>query len=119
MSSHEMSHGQGHGGSGPGAHADEVGHVAPVGIYYAVFATLMVMTAVTVAVAFVDLGPFNTVAALAIAFFKATLVGLYFMHLRWSNRLNGLGILAAVAALALLLFVTLSDYMSRAWMGGP
>ncbi|HXI03468.1 MAG TPA: cytochrome C oxidase subunit IV family protein [Candidatus Saccharimonadales bacterium] len=102
-----------------GGHQGTTGHVAPVGLYVAVFATLIFMTGLTVAVAFLDLGPFNTVAAMGIAVFKASLVALYFMHLRWSPKLNGLAMMAALACLALLVLVTLSDTLSRGWMGGP
>ena len=58
-------------------------HVVPTKIYYAIFATLMVLTGVTVAVAYVDLGPLNTVVALAIACFKALIVVLFFMHVKY------------------------------------
>lgn len=95
----------------------EHAHVMPRRVYYAVFATLIVFTAVTVAVAYLDLGPLNTVVAMAIASTKATLVMLYFMHLRYSDRLTWLMIAAAVAWLGLLIIITLSDYASRGWLG--
>ncbi len=103
---------------GRAEHRGAVGHVVPVGVYFSVFTALMILTGVTAAVAFLDLGFFNTIVALGIAFTKATLVGLYFMHLRWAEKLNGLGVLAAVAFLFLLVFITLGDYMSRGWLGG-
>ena len=62
-------------------------HVASLKNYLLIFATLMILTGVTIAVAFVDLGFLNTVVALSIASFKATLVVLYFMHLRHSSSL--------------------------------
>ena len=55
-------------------------HIVPRKVYFAVFGALMVVTAITTAVAIVDLGPWNTVVALGIAFFQATLVVLFFMH---------------------------------------
>jgi cytochrome c oxidase subunit 4 len=91
-------------------------HVVPIKIYVAVFVTLLVMTAATTAISSVDLGPWNTVAALGIAFFKATLVVLFFMHVKYSPRLTQMVILAALFWLALLLFITFSDFASRGWL---
>ena len=62
-------------------------HVVPLRVYFSVFGALMVLTAITVAVAFFDLGVLNNVVALGIAGLKATLVILYFMHVRYSGRL--------------------------------
>ena len=93
------------------------GHIAPVRLYLAVFAALLVLTATTVAVAFVDLGPLNTPAALVIAVVKALLVIVYFMHLRWSPRLTWLVAGAAFLWLALLVGGLLVDYLSRSWLG--
>jgi cytochrome c oxidase subunit IV len=73
----------------------------------------MVLTAVTVAAAFVSLGPFNIVIALAIATLKATLVVLYFMHARYSPKRTQLVIISAVFWLAIMLALTMSDYASR------
>ena len=94
-------------------------HVVPRRVYYGVFAALMGLTAATVAVAFVDLGTINTVVALSIACTKATLVILFFMHARWSERLIGIVIGISVLWLALLLGITLSDYLSRGWLPYP
>jgi cytochrome c oxidase subunit 4 len=73
----------------------------------------MVLTAATVAAAYVNLGPFNIVIALAIASVKATLVVLYFMHARYSPRRTHLVIICAVFWLAIMLALTLSDYVTR------
>jgi len=73
----------------------------------------MVLTAATVAAAYVNLGPFNIVIALAIASVKATLVVLYFMHARYSPKRTHLVIIAAVFWLAVMLALTLSDYVTR------
>jgi cytochrome c oxidase subunit 4 len=85
-------------------------HVVPVPVYLAVFAALMVLTLVTVWAARQDFGAFNAVVALGIAVTKATLVILFFMHVKYSSRLVWLVVAAAFAWLALLLGVTLSDY---------
>ena len=90
-------------------------HVVPTKIYYAIFATLLLLTGVTVAVAYIDLGPLNTVAALAIACFKALIVVLYFMHVKYSTRLVKLTIIAGLYWMGILLALTMSDYLTRGW----
>jgi cytochrome c oxidase subunit 4 len=90
-------------------------HVVPLRIYYAVFATLMVLTGVTVAVAYLDLGPINTVAAIVIACIKATFVVLYFMHVKYSSRLIKLTVVAGLYWMVILLGLTLGDYLTRGW----
>ena len=65
--------------------------------------------------AFLDLGPFNTVAALVIAVFKATLVVLFFMHVKYSTRLTWAVVVGSVFWLGILLVLTMSDYLTRAW----
>src|SRR5262245_3426525 len=95
------------------------GHVMPRKVYYTIFASLIVLTAVTVLVSRVDLGPLNTVVALGIASLKASLVLLYFMHLRYTGKFVWVCVGAGLAWLALLLLVTLSDYATRSWIGLP
>jgi cytochrome c oxidase subunit 4 len=90
--------------------------VVPVKVYVAVFVTLLVMTGTTTAVSGVNLGPWNTVVALAIAFFKASLVVLFFMHVKYSPRLTQVVILGALLWLAILLVLTFSDFASRGWL---
>jgi cytochrome c oxidase subunit 4 len=99
------------------AHGGVLGHVVPVWIYVAIFAALMVLTAVTVAVAFVDLGRFNVAVALTIAIIKATLVLLYFMHLRYSSRLTLIFVAIALFWLGILIVLTVSEVVSRGWFG--
>jgi cytochrome c oxidase subunit 4 len=89
------------------------GHIVPLRIYFLVFAGLMVGTALTVWAARVDLGPMNIVVALAIAGVKAALVVLYFMHMRYSHRLNWIFAGAAVLWLMLLIGVTMADVLAR------
>ncbi len=90
-------------------------HVVPTRVYYAIFAILMLFTAITVGIAFVDLGPFNAVAALTIAVFKATLVVLFFMHVKYSTRLTWAVVAGSVFWLGILLTLTLGDYLTRSW----
>jgi cytochrome c oxidase subunit 4 len=91
-------------------------HVVPPRVYFAVFAALIVLTATTTAVSFLDLGPWNTVVALGIAFLKATLVVLFFMHVKYSPRLTQIVIAGGLFWLAILLALTLSDFMTRGWL---
>ena len=88
-------------------------HIVPVRIYLLIFATLVVLTGVTTAVAFVDLGVMNVVVMLLIAFAKATLVVLYFMHVRFTSRLTQLAAASGFAWLAILIGLTLSDVLTR------
>jgi cytochrome c oxidase subunit 4 len=88
-------------------------HIVSPKVYIGIFLSLMVLTAATVAAAYVNLGAFNIVIALAIASLKATLVVLYFMHARYSPNRTHMVIIAAVFWLAIMLALTLSDYVTR------
>ena len=97
-------------------------HIVSRGIYATIGATLLLFTGVTYYAATVDLNHIfhglNVIVALAIATFKATLVVLYFMHARYSPKRTQLVIIAGVFWLALLLALTLTDYLTRATMHG-
>ena len=90
-------------------------HVVSKKIYVAIWATLMAMTLITTLVAFVDLGRFNTVVALAIATFKATLVVLFFMGAKYTSRLTRVVIICGIFFLGLLLAFSMADYLTRLW----
>ena len=94
------------------------GHVAPKSMYYAVFLALIVGTALTVAVAFVDLGAMNNVLMLGIALTKALLVILFFMHVRWSSRLTWVVVASGFFWLVILFGITMTDYLTRGWVEG-
>jgi cytochrome c oxidase subunit 4 len=96
-------------------HAHDPHHVVPKKIYYAIFAMLMVLTAVTVGIAYIDLGVMNAVVALAIACFKALIVVLFFMHVKYSTRLIKLTVIAGLYWMGILFVLTFSDYLTRAW----
>jgi cytochrome c oxidase subunit 4 len=70
-------------------------------------------------VAFVDLGEFSVVVALAIAVCKMLLVALFFMHVRHSTKLTKLVVLGGLLWLLILLMLTLSDFTTRGWIGVP
>jgi cytochrome c oxidase subunit 4 len=88
-------------------------HIVSRKIYFAIFGALMVLTVITVLVARVDLGALNNIVALTIAVIKATLVVLYFMHVRYSSRLTWVFVLAGLFWLGILIALTLSDYLTR------
>jgi cytochrome c oxidase subunit IV len=88
-------------------------HVTSRKVYFLVFGALMVLTVVTWLVAQVDLGWANDVVALTIAVVKALLVLLFFMHVRYSTRMTILTATAGFFWLAILIGLTLSDYLTR------
>ncbi len=90
-------------------------HILPTRVYYLIFGILMLCTYLTVQAAFLDLGRFNTIIALLIAVFKATLVILFFMHVKYSSRLTWAVVIAALFFLAILFALTMNDYLTRGW----
>jgi cytochrome c oxidase subunit 4 len=94
-------------------------HIVPTRLYYLVFLALLTLTAVTVWAAFIDLGFLNTAVALGIAVTKATLVILYFMHVRYSTRLTWIVVASGFFWLAILIALGMSDYLSRPWLNVP
>jgi cytochrome c oxidase subunit 4 len=89
-----------------------------VKLYIAIFLALMVGTAITVLVAFYDLGPMNNVVMLAIAISKALLVVLFFMHVRWGSHLTWVVAGSGFFWLLIMFGFTMTDYLSRGWMAG-
>ncbi len=88
--------------------------VTPV-TYSIVFATLLVFTGLTVGAAYIDLGVFNPIVAVGIACFKACIVLLFFMHVKYQSRLIMMTVGAGFFTFLVLITMTLSDYISRAW----
>ena len=101
MSRHGSDSNHGHGG---------------LGAYFAVFTALMVLTGVTLWAAYQHLGIWNTPLALSIATAKALMVALIFMHLRSSPKLTAIVVATSILFLAFLILITLSDYLTRAWL---
>ena len=108
--------------------AQQEHHVVPLWIYFTVFGALMFLTWVTVQASHFDLGhpevltvrvPMNVIVALLIAAAKATLVVLFFMHVKYSPRLTQIIVASALVWLVILLAITISDYVSRGWLGNP
>jgi len=89
-------------------------HIISTGTYIAIWLTLLVLTGLTAGIAFIDLGPFNTIVALVIATFKALLVALIFMHVRYtSEKMVKVVVISALFFLLLLLGLSLADYTTR------
>jgi cytochrome c oxidase subunit 4 len=99
------------------SHSEASHHIVPIPVYIGVFLALIVGTIVTTLVAYIDLGPFNVVVALFVAVCKATLVILFFMHVKYSPKLTKLVVISGVFWLMLLLTITESDLLTRTWMG--
>ncbi len=90
-------------------------HIVTPAQYAMVFATLLVGTALTVVAANIDLGVFNPIIALGIACFKAIIVILFFMHVLYQSKLIKMTVAAGFFTFLVLITMTLSDYISRAW----
>ena len=108
MSAHDTHHESGHEGE---VHH----HIVPIPVYLAIFGALIVGTIITVAVAYVDLGAANIFVALAIAVTKASLVVLYFMHVKYSSRLVQLAAVTGFLWLGIMLSFTFADIWTRDW----
>lgn len=96
----------------------------PVRFYLGIFAALLLLTAATVAASFVDFGGgrlhiLNAAVAISIALLKALLVVLYFMHVRYSDKLTWIFVGAGAFWLLILFALTLADYLSRGWFPLP
>ena len=83
--------------------------------YLIIGGCLLVLTAATTAISYVELGVFNAVVALAIAVMKATLVILFFMHVKYSSKLTKLTVASGIFTFLVLITMTMTDYISRAW----
>jgi cytochrome c oxidase subunit 4 len=94
-------------------------HIVPKRVYFLVFFALIVLTWVTTIVSTVDLGALNIYVALSIAIFKASLVVLFFMHVKYGSRLTKMIVLCGLYWLLLLLFIAMADLWTRGWMGVP
>ena|SRR5215471_5185854 len=112
-------------------HTEHSEHIVPVWLYLLIFATLFVLTIVTAGVAFIDLSwkfgnpanphviNFNPLVALSIAVFKASLVILFFMHVKYSARLTKMVVGVGIFFLLILLSLTMTDYLSRSLLTSP
>ena len=94
-------------------------HIDSVKTYVFVLLSLLAATLITTLVAYVDLGPFSVVVALAIAVCKMLLVALFFMHIRHSTKLTRLVVVGGMLWLLILLTLTMTDFLTRGILGVP
>ncbi|MFZ4749868.1 MAG: cytochrome C oxidase subunit IV family protein [Phycisphaerales bacterium] len=106
MASHAAhdSHGHGHGEGHP-----LVGHLVPYSTLFATGGALLVLTVITVAARYVDLGEANIYLAIGIAVVKATLVSLFFMHLRWDRPFNLMVLVGSMLFVVLMMVFCMMD----------
>lgn len=90
-------------------------HIVSPKIYAIVAVALLVLTATTAGVSYIELGVFNAIVALAIAVIKAMIVVLFFMHLKYSSKLTKLTAISGIFIFLGLISMTMADYISRAW----
>lgn len=98
----------------PEAHEHEH-HIVGPRIYLTILIALLILTATTVAASYVEMYVFNPIVALAIAAVKMILVVLFFMQVKYSTKLTKLTVCAGVFTFLILVGMTLTDYMTRAW----
>ena len=96
-------------------HSPPSEHIDSIKTYALIWIALLILTGVTTAVAYVDLGNFSIIVALMIAFFKTMLVALYFMHVRHSTRLTRLVVVGGLLWIGILLALTMADVVTRNW----
>ena len=96
-------------------HDEHEHHIVGPKVYIAILIGLLVGTGLTVWASFVEMGFWNPIIALAIATAKATLVVLFFMHVKYSTKLTKLTVGAGIFTFMALIGMTLADYISRAW----
>ncbi len=94
---------------------DNLDHIVSPRIYILVGATLLVMTGITVWASYLELGVFNPIVALFIAVVKASIVVLFFMHVKYSSKLTKLTVGAGLFTFLALVGMSLADYFTRAW----
>jgi cytochrome c oxidase subunit 4 len=96
-------------------HQEHEHHIVSPKVYATILLALLVGTALTVWASYIDLGILNPIIALGIACTKATLVVLFFMHVKYSSKLTKLTVGAGVFTFMILVGMTLADYFTRAW----
>ena len=108
MSAHAHNDDHGHGELQMGHH-----HVSSSAMFFNVLVALLILTVITVGASRIDFGPANMLIAMLIASVKASLVILFFMHVKWDTAINKIVFLSSFLFLSLLLIFTLSDQATR------
>ena len=111
---HQGGTGHDHGPNEQDVH-DSLNHIVPPSTYMLVGAVLLIFTGATVWASFLELGVWNPIIALFIACVKATIVVLFFMHVKYSSKLTKLTVGAGLFTFMALVGMTLADYFTRAW----
>jgi cytochrome c oxidase subunit 4 len=106
---------QTHGHEGQHGQNEHEHHIVPPTVYITIGSILLVLTALTVWAATLELGPWNPIIAIFIACVKATIVVLFFMHVKYSSKLTKLTVAAGLFTFLTLIAMTLADYFTRAW----
>ena len=89
-------------------------HISPAKFYIFILAILMTLTLLTVGVSYIHLGKLNLIVAIVIASIKASLVVLFFMHLRYDNKFNALVLIISLLFIGVFFAYTLNDTEHRA-----
>lgn len=121
---HASTHGASaaHGAHGAGHDHGTVGHLVPASVLYGTALALLVLTVITVAVRYIDVGEFNIHIAIGIAVIKASLVAAFFMHLRWDRPFNLLVFITCVLGVVLFMAFAVMDtkqYEHLIFRGNP
>ena len=95
------------------------GHVVPTRVYLTVFASLMILLIITVAVAFQPLGMFNLPVAMLIAVIKGVIIVMYFMEVKYGSKLLWVFVSSSFLFLVIFMVLTMNDYATRIWMTYP
>ncbi len=95
------------------SHSEKKHHILPLSLYLNVGAALLTLTVLTVVVARMDLGVFNTILAMVIAVAKASLVALFFMHLKYDSKLYSVVFVGSLAFLGLFIILSMADTETR------
>ena len=91
-------------------------HIVSKATYYRTFGALLLLTALTTGVAFINLHSLNIVVALLIAGLKAGLVITFFMHIKYSTKLTKMWVAVGFIWFIILIGITMTDYLSRGWL---
>jgi cytochrome c oxidase subunit 4 len=93
--------------------------IIPAGIYFRVWAALLILLGLTTGLAYIPMGWFNTFMSVTIAFAKAILIVLFFMHVKYKGRLVRVFVCAGLFWLGILFALSLGDYFTRSWLPQP
>ncbi len=88
-------------------------HLVPARVFLSVWVGLVLLTVITVSASYLDMKKFTVFTVMLIATVKASLVLLYFMHIRFENKIFMIMILVVLAVFSVFVALTFSDYPYR------